>query len=89
MKAVVWLSLEKTPPIQADAAWHGLSFTQKHPQGVFGLDWPCERQFDSGLGDGWHGLRVMVRRQAAEGTQPYPVDTDGIGSSGPMVSPDG
>ena len=76
VKAVVWVSLEKTPPIQADAVWHGLSFTQKHPQ--VSLAWTGHvrgsltrvSDADGTVFESW------LRRQAAEGTQPYPVDTD-------------
>jgi hypothetical protein len=33
VKAVVWLPLAKTLPIQAEAVWQGFSFTQRHPKG--------------------------------------------------------
>jgi hypothetical protein len=31
VRAAIWLPLEKTAPIQADAVWNGLSFTQQLP----------------------------------------------------------
>lgn len=76
VKAVVWLPLEKTTPIQADAMWHGLSFTPRHPQGS--LAWTghvrgsLTRVSDA---DGAF-LESWLRRQAAEDGQPYPVDAD-------------
>ena len=76
VKAVVWLPLEKTTPIQADAVWHGLSFTQRHPKGS--LAWTghvrgsLTRVSDA---DGAF-LESLLRSQAAEDGQPYPVDAD-------------
>jgi len=76
VKSVVWLPLEKTMPIHADTVWNGLSFTQRHPKGS--LAWTgnvrgsLTRVSDA---DGAF-LESLLRSQAAEDGQLYPVDAD-------------
>jgi hypothetical protein len=76
VKAVVWLPLEKTTPIQADAVWQGLSFTQRHPKGSVAWTGHVRGSLTRVSDADGAFLESWLRSQAGEEGQAYPVDAD-------------
>jgi hypothetical protein len=75
VRTVVWLSLEKTLPIHAEAVWHGLSFTQRLPKGS--VAWTGRvRGSLSGLSDADGAFLASLLHSQAEGGEIFPVDAD-------------
>lgn len=78
VKSMVWLLLEKTLPIHADAVWQGLSFTQRLPRGS--IAWTGRvRGSLSGLSDADESRKLAshrVRRADKDVTVTVPDDVE-------------
>jgi hypothetical protein len=75
VKSVVWLPLEKTLPIHAEAVWNGLSFTQRLPKGS--LAWTGRvRGSLTRLSDADGAFLASLLQSQVEDGQNFPVDED-------------
>jgi hypothetical protein len=75
VKSLVWLPLEKTVPIHADAVWQGLSFTQRLPRGSNAWSGRVRGSL-SRLSDADGAFLQSWLHTQAEGGEIFPMDAD-------------